>query len=60
MAALRKAGTDPEKLRAAIEETRGYVGIGGVYSYSPSDHGGLTRDSVVMYRVSGGGWQLLK
>jgi len=60
VAALRKAGTDPEKLRAAIEETRGYVGIGGVYSYSPSDHGGLTRDSVVMYRVSGGGWQLLK
>ena len=59
-AALRKAGTDPEKLRAAIEETRGYVGIGGVYTYSATNHGGLGKDSVVMYRATGGGWQLLK
>ena len=36
------------------------MGVGGTYTYSASDHGGLSKDSVVMYRATGGGWQLLK
>jgi len=58
--ALRVAGTDNEKLRAAIESTSKYVGIGGVYEFSASDHGGLTRDSLVMYQAVGGEWKLMK
>ena len=59
-AALRKVGTEPAKLCAAIEETRGYVGVSGVFNFSGSDHGGLTKDSVVMYQVKGGAWKLIR
>lgn len=59
-AAILKAGTEPAKLCAAIEETKNLVGVYGVYNYSASDHGGLSKDSLVMYRVSGGAWKLVK
>lgn len=59
-AAILKAGTDPSKLCAAIEETKNLAGVYGVFNYSASDHGGLTKDSLVMYRVSGGAWKLVK
>ncbi|UCE30520.1 MAG: ABC transporter substrate-binding protein, partial [Burkholderiales bacterium] len=57
---LQKAGTDPAQLCAAIQATRGHVGIGGVYNYSASDHSGLGKDAVVMYRAQGGRWNLLR
>ncbi len=59
-AALLKSGTDPAKLCAAIAETRNYVGVGGVYNYSDSDHAGLTKEAVVIYRVDGGKWKLAR
>lgn len=59
VAALRTAGTDREKLRAAIEQTRGYVGIGGTFNFSAADHGGLTRDMVVMYEARSAAWELV-
>lgn len=59
-AALLKGGTDPAKLCAAIAETRNYVGVGGVYNYSDSDHAGLTKEAVVIYRVDGGKWKLAR
>lgn len=52
--AMRKAGTDPKALRAAIEQTRGYVGVSGIYSLTPEDHNGLGVDSMVMIQVKGG------
>ncbi|HYL80750.1 MAG TPA: ABC transporter substrate-binding protein [Candidatus Acidoferrum sp.] len=52
--ALQKAGTDPKALRAAIEQTKGYVGLSGVYSLSPEDHNGLDVDSMVMVQVKNG------
>lgn len=54
IAALAKSGPDPIKLREAIEKTKGFVGIGGVFNYSPTDHDGLTMDAVVLLRVEGG------
>ena len=57
-AALKKAGTDPAKLRQAIEDTKNYVGINGVFNYSPTDHGGLSKESMVVYRCNGGEWKL--
>ncbi len=52
--ALKKAGTDGKALRAAIEETKGYVGISGVYSLTAEDHNGLGVDSLVMVQVKDG------
>jgi branched-chain amino acid transport system substrate-binding protein len=58
--ALKKAGTDPEKLRAAIENTKGYVGVSGIYNMSATDHCGLDVSSLVMVKVVNGKWTLIK
>ncbi|MCB2185629.1 MAG: ABC transporter substrate-binding protein [Deltaproteobacteria bacterium] len=52
--AMQKAGTDPDKLRDALENTKDYVGISGVYNLSPTDHNGLGTDSMIMLEVKGG------
>ncbi len=52
--AMKKAGTDPKALRATIEETKGYVGVSGVYTLTPEDHNGLDVDSLVMVQVKNG------
>jgi branched-chain amino acid transport system substrate-binding protein len=52
--AMRKAGTDPKALRTAIENTRGYVGVSGIYNLSPTDHNGLDPDSMVIIQVKDG------
>jgi branched-chain amino acid transport system substrate-binding protein len=52
--AMKKAGTDPKALRAAIEETKGYVGVSGVYTLTAEDHNGLDVDSMVMVQVKDG------
>lgn len=58
--AMRKAGTDPAKLRAAIENTRNYVGVSGIYNMSAKDHTGLDSTSLVMVTVKNGKWTLVK
>ena len=58
--AMKKAGTDNEKLRDAIENTTGYVGVSGTYNITPEDHNGLGMDSMVLVQISEGQWQLLK
>ena len=60
VAALRKAGTNNQKLRNALEQTKGFVGTQGTFTYSPDDHGGLSKDSMVMYMVVGGAWKIVK
>ena len=52
--AMQKAGTDPKALRAAIEQTKGYVGLSGVYTLTAEDHNGLDVDSLVMVQVKDG------
>jgi branched-chain amino acid transport system substrate-binding protein len=56
--AMKKVGTDSEKLREAIENTKGYVGVSGTYNITPEDHNGLGTDSMVMVQVSKGQWKL--
>lgn len=58
--AMQKAGTDPKALRAAIENTRGYVGVSGIYNLSPTDHNGLGPDSMVIIQVKDGKFQMAK
>jgi branched-chain amino acid transport system substrate-binding protein len=52
--AKRKAGTDPKALRVAIEETKGYVGLSGVYNPTAEDHNGLEDDSLIMVQLKDG------
>jgi branched-chain amino acid transport system substrate-binding protein len=54
--ALRKAGTDREKLRDAIEQTRGWVGTQGVVNMSPTDHIGLRIESLHIVEIREGEW----
>ncbi len=56
--ALEKVGPDREKLREAIENTRGYVGISGIYNLTPQDHNGLDESSMIIVRIEKGRWVL--
>lgn len=56
--AMKKVGTDPVKLRDAIEQTKGYVGISGIYNITPEDHNGLGTDSMIIVKIENGGWKL--
>ena len=47
-------------LRDAIEQTSGYVGIGGNFTFSPTDHNGMTPKALVMYEIVNGKWTLAK
>ncbi len=58
--AMKKAGTDPAKLRDAIEQTKGYVGVSGIYNLTPEDHNGLGVDSMVIVQVKDGKFVLAK
>ncbi|MDZ4167202.1 MAG: ABC transporter substrate-binding protein [Coriobacteriia bacterium] len=47
-------------LRDEIEKTSGFAGIGGVFTFSATDHNGMTADDLVGYVASGGAWTLLQ
>ena len=48
------------KIRDAIEATRGFVGISGVFNFSKTDHNGLSKNSFALVKVSNGKWTLAK
>lgn len=53
--AIRRAGSiDKAKVRQAIEETRGFASLNGVFTMSPNDHLGLAVHSLRMHVVKGG------
>jgi branched-chain amino acid transport system substrate-binding protein len=56
--ALQEAGPDRAKMRDALENTKNFVGTGGVFNFSPEDHNGLTKDAFVMVKVVDGKWSL--
>ena len=58
IAALEEVGSDasPAELRDAIEQTQDLVGFGGVFSFSSTDHNGLTTDDLSLYRIENGMW----
>ena len=56
--AMKKAGSDADALRSAIEQTAGYVGVSGVYNLTPEDHNGLGVDSMVIVQVKDGRFAL--
>jgi branched-chain amino acid transport system substrate-binding protein len=52
--AMKQAGVEPKALRAAIEQTKGYVGVSGTYNLTAEDHNGLDVDSMVILEVKDG------
>lgn len=58
--AMEKGGTDRAKVRDAIEATRNFVGITGVFDFSPTDHNGLDRRAVTMVQIVDGQWRMAR
>lgn len=55
--AIRRAGTlDKAKARDAIEGTKGFVGVTGIFTMTPTDHMGLDISALRLTKVSGGKW----
>jgi branched-chain amino acid transport system substrate-binding protein len=57
--AIAEVGPDREKVRAAIEGMKGFVGASGVFHFSPADHNGLDVDAFEMVTVKDGKFVLL-
>lgn len=51
--------TDKEKVRAAIQQTRNYVGTGGVVNMTPTDHMGLDLSAFRLIEIRKGDWTLV-
>jgi branched-chain amino acid transport system substrate-binding protein len=59
--AMKKAkGTDKEKVRDAIENTKGYVGTAGVVNMSATDHMGLDLSSFRLLEVKQGKFSIAR
>jgi branched-chain amino acid transport system substrate-binding protein len=59
--AIKRAGsTDGEKLRTAIEQTKGFVGVTGQFNLSATDHMGLDLSAFRMLEVKSADWALVK
>ncbi|MED0737790.1 ABC transporter substrate-binding protein [Aneurinibacillus thermoaerophilus] len=59
IAAIKAAGDDPEKIRAAIETgTKDFTGITGTFNMSVEDHNGLQSDSLAIIEIKDGKWTL--
>jgi len=58
--AIETAGTDTEKVRDAIENMKGFVGTGGVFNFSATDHNGLDKTAFEMLTVKKGKFVVYK
>ena len=59
--AIKKAGSvDKAKVRDAIENTKGYMGTGGLVNMSPTDHMGLDLSAFRMLEIKNSDWVMVK
>lgn len=58
IAALKAVGPDPVKIREQIEKTTNFIGMHGIFKFSPQDHNGLSKDDLEMVVVKNGDWAL--
>lgn len=60
--ALKRTGADasPAEIRDAIETTEGLIGFDGTFTFSPTDHNGLTTNDLALYRIEKGVWVAAK
>jgi branched-chain amino acid transport system substrate-binding protein len=57
---LETAGDNREKLRDAVEHIKGFVGMSGIFTLSPTNHNGLTSKDLVIGRVKNGKWAIVR
>jgi len=57
--AVKEAGLDRDKVRAAVENMKGFVGTAGVFNFSPTDHNGLALDAFQMHAGKDGKFTVL-
>jgi branched-chain amino acid transport system substrate-binding protein len=57
--ALQGSDGNKEKIREALEQIKGFVGVSGTFNFSPQDHNGLGSDAFVMVQIQKGNWKLL-
>ncbi|MBH1965786.1 MAG: ABC transporter substrate-binding protein [Comamonadaceae bacterium] len=53
----RAGGTDKAKVRAAIEATKGFVGVSGIYTMTAQDHMGLDNSAFRMVEIVNGAFK---
>jgi branched-chain amino acid transport system substrate-binding protein len=58
--AMEQVGPDRSRVRTAIEGTRNFVGITGVFDFSPTDHNGLDRRAATMIQIVEGQWRVAR
>jgi branched-chain amino acid transport system substrate-binding protein len=58
--AIENGGDSPAAIRNQLENIRNFTGIGGIFSFSPQDHAGLTKDAFVLVQVKKKNWVLIK
>ncbi|MEH2595126.1 branched-chain amino acid transport system substrate-binding protein [Bradyrhizobium sp. AZCC 1577] len=52
----RSVSTEPAKIRDALEATKGFVGVNGIYSMTAKDHMGLDLTGFRMVEIKSGNW----
>ncbi|MEI6499582.1 MAG: ABC transporter substrate-binding protein [Armatimonadota bacterium] len=60
IAALKGGAKDAAGIRDAVEKTTKYVGIGGTFNFSATDHSGLTKDAFTLVTIKAGKWTMVK
>lgn len=60
IAALKAVGPDRAKIRDYIENTKNFVGTGGIFNFSPEDHNGLNKEAFEMLTVKNRKFVMLK
>nr|WP_041974382.1 ABC transporter substrate-binding protein [Geobacter sp. OR-1] len=58
--AIERGGDTPAAIRDQLEKTRGFAGIGGIFTYNTADHAGLAKDAFVLVQVRNKDWALVK
>jgi branched-chain amino acid transport system substrate-binding protein len=52
----RASSTSPAALRDAVEQTKNLVGFGGSFTFTSTDHNGLTEKDLSLYKVGNTTW----
>lgn len=58
--ALKAVGGDREKIRTYLENKTGFVGTGGIFNFSATDHNGLDKSAFVLIQIVDNDWQLME
>jgi len=56
----RANSTDKKRVRAEIEKTANFIGTGGIFNMSASDHLGLGLDAFKMLEIKNGNWTIVQ